>query len=88
MVFKPGQFYALAALIGCLMYVPLRLHTQTPPLAAAMAAIVVTFVLRVLAITFNWNTSPVREGGLLPLRLTARKQRKRDKAAGRSKRKE
>lgn len=84
MVFKPGQFYAFAALIGCLIYVPLRLHTHTPPLAAAIIAIVVTFGLRVLAITFNWNTAPVGERGLLPLRLPSRKKRKRDKAAAKA----
>ncbi|MFP5240544.1 MAG: trimeric intracellular cation channel family protein, partial [Acidobacteriota bacterium] len=32
MVFRPGQFYAFAALIGCLIYIPLRLHTAAPPL--------------------------------------------------------
>lgn len=80
MVFRPGQFYAFAALIGCLIYVPLRLHTQTPPLGAAIAAIAVTFGLRVLAITFNWNTAPVRERGLLPLALPSKKRRKKDKA--------
>ena len=65
MVFKPGQFYAFAALVGCLIYVPLRTHTQLPPLAVALGAIAVTFGLRVLAITLNWSTVPVGEKGIL-----------------------
>jgi len=65
MVFKPGQFYALAALIGCILYVPLRLHTGFPPLLVALAAIAVTFGLRVLSINLNWSTAPVGEKGLL-----------------------
>jgi uncharacterized membrane protein YeiH len=64
LVFRPGQFYALAALIGCLTYPFLRQTLATPPLAAALATIVVTFLLRVLAITRNWRTAPVRETGL------------------------
>ena len=65
MVFKPGQFYAFAALIGCILYVPLRRHTDFPPLAVALVAIAVTFGLRVLAITLNWSTAPVGEKGIL-----------------------
>lgn len=65
MVFKPGQFYALAALIGCILYVPLRRHTDYPPLLVALAAIAVTFGLRVLSINLNWSTAPVGEKGLL-----------------------
>lgn len=65
MVFKPGQFYAFAALMGCLLYTPLRQHTELPPLLLAAAAIAVTFGLRVLAIVLNWSTAPVGEKGLL-----------------------
>lgn len=68
MVFKPGQFYAFAALIGCLLYVPLRKHTDMEPLGLALAAIAVTFGLRVLAIWRNWSTAPVGERGLLRIR--------------------
>lgn len=65
MVFMPGQFYAFAALIGCVLYVPLRRHTDLPPLVVALTAIAVTFGLRVLAITLNLTTAPVAEKGLL-----------------------
>lgn len=64
LVFRPGQFYAFAALIGCLTYPLLRQSDALPPLAAALGAIGVTFLLRVLAITRNWRTTPVRDSGL------------------------
>lgn len=64
MVFRPGQFYALAALLGCLTYPFLRQSLDQPPLVAALCTIVFTFGLRVLAITRNWRTAPVRDTGL------------------------
>lgn len=73
MVFKPGQFYAFAALLGCLVYLPLRLHSPLPPLVSAAAAISVTFGLRVLAIAFNWRTWPLGPRGLLHGRRGQRK---------------
>ncbi len=68
LVFKPGQFYALAALIGCLTYPFLRQSLALPPLVAALITIGVTFLLRVLAITRNWRTAPVRDTGLFRCR--------------------
>jgi len=65
MVFKPGQFYAFAALIGCFVYIPLRRFGVMEPLYAAFVAIAVTFGLRVLAISLDWSTRPVAERGLL-----------------------
>ncbi|EHJ48099.1 Uncharacterized protein family UPF0126 [Solidesulfovibrio carbinoliphilus subsp. oakridgensis] len=64
LVFRPGQFYAFAALIGCLAYPFLRQSLGFAPLNAALATIVITFGLRVLAITRNWRTRPVCETGL------------------------
>lgn len=65
MVFKPGQFYAFAALIGCIIYIPLRRYNVMEPLYAALISIAVTFGLRVLAINLDWTTRPVGEKGLL-----------------------
>ncbi len=76
MVLRPGQFYSLAALIGCLSYPILRQHMAVPPLIAALVTIVVTFLLRVLAITRNWRTAPVHASGL----LGRRRRRLRSKA--------
>ncbi|WP_243357693.1 trimeric intracellular cation channel family protein [Fundidesulfovibrio terrae] len=65
MVFKPGQFYAFAALIGCIIYIPLRRYNVMEPLYAALISIAVTFGLRVLAINLDWTTRPVGETGIL-----------------------
>jgi uncharacterized membrane protein YeiH len=55
---KPGQFYALAALAGCMVYaLGLRFDATRP--YAAYQAMAVTFAIRVLAIQFNWSTAPV-----------------------------
>ena len=64
MVFRPGQFYGLAALLGCLTYPFLRQTFGLPPLTSACVTIAFTFLLRVLAITRNWRTVPVRDHGL------------------------
>jgi uncharacterized membrane protein YeiH len=64
LVFRPGQFYAFAALVGCLIYLFLRQYMGVAPLTAALVTIVITFLLRVLAITRNWRTGPVRDSGL------------------------
>jgi uncharacterized membrane protein YeiH len=58
--FKPGQFYALAALAGCIIFVSLLEFAQLRFEYAAWSAIAATFVFRMLAIEFNWRTGPVR----------------------------
>ncbi|EFL50667.1 protein of unknown function UPF0126 [Solidesulfovibrio fructosivorans JJ]] len=68
LVFRPGQFYALAALIGCLSYPFLLRSLGLPPLVAALCTIAITFSLRMLAITCDWRTAPVRSTGLIPRR--------------------
>lgn len=59
LVFKPGQFYVLAAISGCLLFVFLTLQAGMQVMTAALITIGATFVFRVLAIQFNWKTSPV-----------------------------
>lgn len=61
LLFKPGQFYALAATVGCVLFVELTVHFQFPAVRAAFITIGTTFALRVLAIRFNWATRPVWE---------------------------
>ncbi len=73
MVFKPGQFYAFAALIGCLVYVPLRRHTGLEPMTAALISIGVTFGLRVLSLKLDLSTAPLREKGILSSNSRRRK---------------
>jgi uncharacterized membrane protein YeiH len=60
LLFKPGQFYVLAALGGCVLFVAL-LHQGIAVERAAIASICTTLLLRLLAIRFNWKTGPVDE---------------------------
>ena len=60
LLFKPGQFYVLAALGGCALFVAMR-HYDFPVEKAAVASICVTLLLRLLAIRFNWTTSAFSE---------------------------
>jgi uncharacterized membrane protein YeiH len=59
LLLKPGQFYTLAALGGCLLFVLLTVNFGMLAPRAALITIASTFVVRVLAITFNWRTKPL-----------------------------
>ena len=57
---RPGQYYALAALAGCVVFITL-LHYQVATVErAAWYAIGLVFVLRMLAIQFNWQTGSMQ----------------------------
>jgi uncharacterized membrane protein YeiH len=56
LVFRPGQFYVLVALAGAVTFVFLAAQLGVPATAAALAAIGLTFVFRMLTIMFNWRT--------------------------------
>jgi uncharacterized membrane protein YeiH len=59
LLFKPGQFYALVAIGGCILFVVLFRWGWLSRNHAAILTIVAVFVVRVLAIRFNWQTSAV-----------------------------
>lgn len=59
LVFKPGQFYALTAVVGAITFVFLTAQLAFSPTIAGLIAIVVTAASRVLAIVFNWRTSAI-----------------------------
>lgn len=59
LVFKPGQFYVLAALTGGVIFIFLTSQTPLSATPAALIAIALTFLLRMLSIIFNWRTSPI-----------------------------
>lgn len=63
LVFRPGQFYALAAVAGAVTFVFLHVQLGISPPAAAGGAIVVTFTVRALSIVFNWRTTAVAPPG-------------------------
>jgi uncharacterized membrane protein YeiH len=58
LLFKPGQYYAGASLAGaatfCLLY-----SLEVPGPVAPLLAIAVCFGLRMAAVRFNWQTSPL-----------------------------
>jgi len=58
LVFRPGQFYVLVAVVGAVQYAFMTVHLELAPTFAALVAIGTTFVLRVLTIAFNWKTMP------------------------------
>jgi len=66
LLFKPGQYYTLAALAGCVLFVFLvrRIHMDSTD--AAHLTIGTTFLFRVLTIQFNWSSRPVMQYGPPP----------------------
>ena len=59
LLFKPGQFYALTAVVGAIVFVFLILVGRFDVQRAALIAIGATFLLRVLAIRFDWRSPPM-----------------------------
>jgi uncharacterized membrane protein YeiH len=60
LIFKPGQFYALVALGGCGLYIFLLRRHLASVHDAAMYTIIAVFVVRMLAIRFNWRTTALQ----------------------------
>ena len=59
LLFRPGQFYILAAVLGAVVFVSLRL-LNIPAGDAAAWSIATTFLIRFAAVTFNWTTRAAR----------------------------
>jgi uncharacterized membrane protein YeiH len=57
LLFKPGQFYTLAAFAGCVLFALLAVQFNMEATKAAGITIGATFVFRILAIQFNWKSS-------------------------------
>ncbi len=77
LLFKPGQLYVLAALVGAGLFTVLVLQFHRPVESAALLAVGGTFACRLLSITFNWKTvsvaerlMPISTGTLVPPSLT------------------
>lgn len=60
MVLKPGQFYAVAATLGCVLFLVLIAAADWPVWISAAITAAVTFTFRMLTLAFKWRTSPVR----------------------------
>ena len=58
-IFKPGQFYAGAANLGCSIFVILVKVMGYDNTFAAIISTLVTFVFRLLSVRYNWQTKAV-----------------------------
>jgi uncharacterized membrane protein YeiH len=59
LMLKPGQFYVIASLLGVAVFAALTVYLRFPLVPSAVSAIAITFVVRILAIFFDWKTKPV-----------------------------
>jgi uncharacterized membrane protein YeiH len=57
-LFKPGQFYATAAVVGSASYVALRAGLELNPELAAGFAASLAIAVRLLAVRYDWRTRP------------------------------
>ncbi len=60
LVFKPGQFYVVAAALGAGLFTLLTLSAGWSAMPAAFVAIPTTFLCRIFSIVFKWETRVVR----------------------------
>jgi uncharacterized membrane protein YeiH len=56
LVFKPSEFYALAAIGGVVLFLFLAMELNVASPRAALAGIALAFVMRVLSIRLGWRT--------------------------------
>jgi uncharacterized membrane protein YeiH len=59
LLFKPGQFYVIASMLGVTEFTLLAFVFHAPLIPSAISAIATTFVFRLLAILFDWKTRSV-----------------------------
>jgi len=59
LMFKPGQFYLLTALAGAITFLVCSATLELSANRSAFVAVALTFIFRMLTITFNWRTAPV-----------------------------
>ncbi|HEX4667513.1 MAG TPA: TRIC cation channel family protein [Chthoniobacterales bacterium] len=59
LLFKPGQFYVIASFLGVAEFMLVTTYAHAPIVPAALSAIAITFVFRLLALSFDWRTRPI-----------------------------
>ncbi len=59
LMFKPGQFYIIASLLGVSGFMLLAVFFRFPLVPSAISAIAITFLFRLLAILFDWKTKSI-----------------------------
>jgi uncharacterized membrane protein YeiH len=57
-IFKPGQFYAGAAIVGCCIFMAIVTLDGNHTVAAFLAT-TTAFVIRILSVRYNWQTKAV-----------------------------
>jgi uncharacterized membrane protein YeiH len=55
-VVKPGEFYALAALAGAVLFLALARGLHFPTTLAALIGIAAAFAVRLLSVRLGWRT--------------------------------
>jgi uncharacterized membrane protein YeiH len=58
-IFKPGRFYAGAAIVGSSLFTTLYGVMGIDETLSALIAIIFSFLVRILSVRFNWKTKPV-----------------------------
>jgi len=58
-IFKPGHYYAGAAFLGCGIFVALRYFMDADETTAAVIAIGIAFIFRILSVRFDWRTKSI-----------------------------
>lgn len=61
LLFRPGEWYAIAAIGGGAVFLVLARLAGTPDVVAAGACVATAFALRVLSVRLGWRTAPFRE---------------------------
>jgi uncharacterized membrane protein YeiH len=61
LIFKPGQFYAVAAGAGCALYVTLTAELHLGTQLSAYIGIAVALAVRLLSIRLGWRTGALRD---------------------------
>jgi uncharacterized membrane protein YeiH len=58
-IFKPGQFYAGAAILACSIFIVMVTVGNIDNTISAILATLAAFIFRLLSVKFNWQTKPV-----------------------------
>lgn len=61
LIFRPGQLYGVVAIIGVTVFLALGVGFKTPAWVAAIVCIAVTFLVRILTVSFDIRTHPVHQ---------------------------
>jgi uncharacterized membrane protein YeiH len=58
-ILKPGRFYLSAAFVACILFVVLEVYLHVAPTIAAWVIIGLFFIIRALAVRYDWTTQAV-----------------------------